>query len=112
MVTLAIVVFAITALGGVYLASRHFTQKPLPGNIAIVHGAAGATGLVVLGIAALTQDLSNTALTAFAIFAVTALGGFYLVSFHLRGVRHPSPVVVAHGAIAVIAFVTLFTTLF
>lgn len=112
MIALAVIVFAITALGGLFLARQHFINQPLPANIAIVHGAAGAIGIVVLAIAAISQDVDTAAIVALILFVVAALGGFYLVSFHLRGVRHPSPIILVHAAIAVIAFVTLLVTIF
>ena len=50
-----------------------------------------------------------TALVAWALglFVVAALGGFFLVSYHLRGQRLPSPVVVIHALVAVAAFLLL-----
>jgi disulfide bond formation protein DsbB len=112
MVTLALVIFGVTALGGLYLASRHFAHQPMPGPVALIHGVAGATALVILAFAVLARDPGRAAGIALAIFVVTALGGFYLVTFHLRAERHPSPMVIGHGALAVVAFVVLATTLF
>jgi hypothetical protein len=49
---------------------------------------------------------------AAALFLVSALGGFLLFSFRLRKVPLSSPVVLIHGGVAVVAFVTLLASLF
>jgi hypothetical protein len=79
----------------------------MPGSVAVVHGVAAATALVLLLIAVLANDLSGWATLALVLFVVAALGGFYLASLHLRGARHPTPLVLGHGLIAVVAFVAL-----
>ena len=106
----AAILFAAAALGGLYLVSRYLSGKALPGSVAVIHGAAAATALVLLALAVFTNDLGTAATVALVLFVVAALGGFYLVSFHLRGERHPSPAVFGHAAIAVVAFVTLLVS--
>ena len=108
---LAAVLFAAAALGGVFLAARHLGGQKLPGSVAVIHGAAAATALVLLAIAVLTNDLGSAAVVALVLFVVAALGGFYLVTFHLAGKRHPTPLVVGHGLIAVVAFLTLLVAI-
>lgn len=108
---LAAVIFAIAALGGVYLAVRHLRGQPLPGAVAVVHGVAAATALVLLLVAVLTSDLSGWATVALVLFVVAALGGFYLASLHLRGARHPTPLILGHGLIAVVAFLALLVAI-
>ena len=107
MEVVAVVIFALAALGGVFLAYRHLQGLPLPGSVALIHGAAAATALVLLAIAVLTDDLADAALIALFIFVVAALGGFYLASFHLREDRRPTALVLGHGLIAVVGFLTL-----
>lgn len=111
METLAAIIFAVAALGGAYLAYRHLQGKELPGAIAVIHGAAAATALVLLAIAVLANNVDDLATVALVIFVVAALGGFYLASFHLRDDRRPTPLVLGHGLIAVVAFVTLLVAL-
>jgi multisubunit Na+/H+ antiporter MnhF subunit len=103
--------FALAALGGVFLAIRHLRGQSLPGAVAIVHGAAAAIALVLLLIAVLTSNLSGLATVALVLFVVAALGGFYLASLHLRGERHPTPLILGHGLIAVVAFVALLAAI-
>lgn len=107
----AVVVFAVAALGGVYLASRHLQGRTLPGGVAVVHGAAAAAALVLLAIAVFTDELGGTGTAALVIFVVAALGGFYLASFHLREDRRPTPLVLGHGLIAVVGFLTLLVAI-
>lgn len=106
----AAVLFALAALGGAYLAFRHLKGLELPGSVAIIHGAAAAAALVLLLIAVLVNDLEITATVALIIFVVAALGGFYLASFHLRDDRRPTPLILGHGLIAVVAFLTLLVS--
>jgi hypothetical protein len=110
----AAIVFAVAALGGVTLATLHFRGRmPLPIPLALLHGLLAATGLVLLIAAALMQPgFGGLALAALVLFVIAALGGFYLFSFHLRGRALPSPVVLAHGGAAVVAFLLLLGFIF
>ena len=114
MLTWAAIVFAIAAVGGATLATLHFRGRtPPPMPLALLHGLLAASGLVLMIAAALTQPgLRGLALASLVIFAVAALGGFYLFSFHLRGKPLPSPVVLIHGSAAVVAFLLLLGFLF
>lgn len=103
----ALVIFAVAALGGVFLAYRHLQGLTLPVPVAVIHGVAAATALVLLAIAVLADDVNGLATTALIVFVVAALGGFYLASFHLRDDRRPTPLVIGHGLIAVVGFVML-----
>ena len=114
MLTWAAIVFAIAALGGVTLATLHFRGRtPPPMPLALLHGVLAASGLALMIGAALTQPgLRGLALASLVIFAVAALGGFYLFSFHVRGRALPSAVVLIHGGAAVVAFLMLLAFLF
>jgi hypothetical protein len=103
----AVVLFAIAALGGVFLASRRLQRKELPLGVALVHGAFAAAGLVALFLAIHAASGAGNAKLALGIFVVAALGGFLLFSFHLRKKELPIAVVAIHGAVAVAAFVIL-----
>jgi hypothetical protein len=107
METLALVLFAVAALGGLFLAVRHFRQLPLPLPVSLLHGALAAAGLIALIAAYLRGSSSGGVGAALALLVVAALGGFALFSFHLRGRRAPSAVVVIHALVAVSGFLTL-----
>lgn len=105
---LSLVLFAIAALAGLTMAIMHFrgTSPPRP-VLAALHGIFAASGLVVLLLALIKAGFGGRAGIAFGLLAVAALGGFGLLSFHLKGQRLPSALVVGHALLAVAGFVTL-----
>jgi hypothetical protein len=108
MLTYAVIVFAIGALGGLFLASYVLRGRLAPWAVSLLHAALGAIGLLLVIYAALTTGISHAALTALIILVIAALGGFYLASIHLRNQVAPKPVVFIHAGVAVIGFLTLF----
>lgn len=111
MLTIAAVLFALAALGGITLATLHFRQKALPTALAVGHGLLAAAGLVVVIVAVVQGSSGSLLLGSLGLFVIAALGGFALFSFHLRRLRLPTPVVLIHGLLAVIAFVLLLVTI-
>lgn len=111
MLTLAVVLFALAALGGLTLALMHRQGRDVPVPLALVHGVLAAAGLVVLAWAWLSQGLGGLATLALVLFVVAALGGFYLFAQHLQGRTLRLPIILIHGAVAVVAFVLLFVPL-
>lgn len=107
----AVVLFALAALGGVYLAARYFQGHDMPGGVAVIHGLPAVVGVLLL-LLAVFDDASDWATAALIAFLVAALGGVALASFHLRGIRHPAALVGAHGLIAVVGFVLLLLSVF
>ena len=107
----AAILFAIGALGGLYLATLSFQGKPLPAAVATLHGLCGATGLVLLIVGVLAGLGGGTARIALVILLAAALGGFYLVSFHIKKKQHPRAVIVIHALVAVCGFLTLLTAI-
>lgn len=109
MIMYAIIVFAIAALGGLFLAGHVLRDRLAPWAISLMHAGLGALGLILL-IAALVQGaVSQTVLIGFMILLAAALGGFFLVSFHLRKSLPPKAVVVVHAGIAVVGFLTILS---
>jgi hypothetical protein len=104
--------FALGALGGLFLAFRSFSGQSLPVPVAALHGLVGAAGLVLLLAAVVLSNASSTARIALVILVVAALGGFYLLSFHVRQQRHPRAVIVIHALVAVTGFLTLLAAIF
>ncbi len=107
MLTYAVIVFAIGALGGLALASYVLRGRLAPWALSLLHAALGAVGLLLVIYAALTTGISRAAVTALVILAIAALGGFYLASVHLRGEVAKKPFVFIHVGVAVIGFLTL-----
>jgi len=109
MITYAVIVFAIAALGGLFLATHVLRGRFAPWAISLLHAGLGALGLVLL-IVALAQGVASQAvLIGFVILLVAALGGFFLASFHLRKSLPPKAVVVIHAGVAVVGFLTVLS---
>jgi hypothetical protein len=108
MLTYALIIFAIGALGGITLAGGYVLRGRLaPWPLSLLHAALGAIGLLLVIYVALTAGISGAALVALVLLVIAALGGFYLASIHLRGVVAPQPAVFIHAGVAVIGFLTL-----
>ncbi len=113
MLIVAAVLFALAAVGGLAMAFIHFKHdRNPPGALAAVHGVAAATALVILLWAVVQTGAGGAVAWALGLFVAAALGGFFLVSFHVRKQRLPSPVVVIHALVAVAAFLLLLGGIF
>ena len=105
MLNLAIVLFAAAAVFGAIMAIMHFRGATPPrALLAILHGLAAASGLVVFLLAVLKTGVRGAAGVSLLLFLIAALGGFFLLSYHLRGRALPSAVVVVHAVVAVCGF--------
>ena len=111
MLTYAIVLFAIGALGGLVLASSVLRGKFAPWALSLAHALLGAAGLIVLIIMVLQGSTGSRLVAALALLVVAALGGFFLASFHMRRKIPAKGLVVGHAGIAVIGFLTLLSLL-
>jgi hypothetical protein len=110
MLLASLVLFAIAAVGGATLAVMRLTNRPLPLALALGHGAIAATGLVVLIAAVVGAAAVGTMLAAaLVLFVIAAIGGFTLLSFHLRKKSLPIPLMLLHGGVAVVAFLVLLS---
>ena len=105
MLQIIIVVFVFAALAGGYLASRVFRDELPPWGATAVHGLLGAAGLVMLLIGVVRQGIPAT--TPLILMLIAAVGGFVLVSFHLRGKLPPKALVVVHALVAAAGLVGL-----
>lgn len=109
MLTYALVVFAIAAVGGMLLASHVLRGKLAPWALSIGHALLGATGLVMLVYIVLQGTVAGRVTAALGLLVVAALGGFYPASLHLRGRIAPKAVVFIHAGVAVTGFLTLLS---
>jgi hypothetical protein len=107
MVTYAVIVFAVAALGGLYLAAHVLRDRFAPWAVSLLHAGLGALGLVLLIAALLQGGASQTVVAGFVILLIAALGGFFLASFHLRRKLPPKAVVAVHAGVAVVGFLTI-----
>ena len=109
MLTYALSIFAIAAVGGLVLASSVLRGKLAPWAISILHALLGASGLVLLILVVLQGTTPARISAALGLLVVAALGGFYLASLHLRGTVAPKAVVFVHAGVAVVGFLTLLS---
>lgn len=112
MISTAIIILAITAVGGVLLAAKVLSGKQAPWFLSIIHALLGATGLILLSMAAIDSDWPGRLSASLALLVIAALGGFYLASFHLRGNVSPKGIVLIHAGVAVAGFLSLLTVYF
>jgi FtsH-binding integral membrane protein len=114
MLKLAVLIFAIGAVGGLVLASSVLRGRLASWALSLLHAALGATGLVLTGIVVLrgSADVASIVPIALLILVVAALAGFFLASFHVRKVSPPTPAVLAHAGVAVIGFLLLLAGVF
>lgn len=112
MPTIALVLFALAALGGLFLAVRHAQDQALPLPVSLLHGLFAATGLVLLAVVYFRGGASDLLALALLILVVTALGGFFLVSSRFRAEPRPNAVVVIHALAAVAGVATLAIAIF
>ena len=109
MLTYALIVFAIAALGGLLLAASVLRGRLAPWALSIGHALLGATGLILLVLAVLRGAPGTRAMAALAILVVAALGGFYLASLHAKKAIAPKFVVLLHAGLAVTGFLVLLS---
>ncbi len=109
MLTYALLIFAIAAVGGLLLAASVLRGKLAPWALSVVHAFLGATGLVLLVVVVLQGAAPGRVTAALGLLVVAALGGFYLASLHLRGKIAPRAVVLIHAGVAVVGFLTLLS---
>jgi len=109
MLKLAVLIFAIGAVGGLVMATRVLRNQLAPWALSLLHAALGATGLVLTAIVVLgkSQAVSSVVPIALLVLVVAALGGFFLASFHARRQLPTRGVVFTHAGLAVVGFLLL-----
>ncbi len=113
MFQLSVLLIAVAALFGLYMAVQHFKGRTPPkAGIAILHGLLAVSGVIVLLLGVWEIGFGTAHTWALVLFGVAALGGLYLVSHHMRQRPLPNGVILIHGLVAVIAFLVLLTAVF
>jgi len=109
MLNIAVLVFAIGAVGGLIMALRVLRGQMAPWALSLLHAALGAAGLVLTAIVVLGKvpGIAGIVPVALLILVVAALGGFYLASIHARRQLPARGVVFAHAGLAVFGFLCL-----
>ena len=109
MLTYAVIVFAVAALGGLVLAAHVLRGRLAPWALSLLHALLGATGLVLLLLGVMGGSGAGRAVAALGLLVVAALGGFYLASLHARKAIAPKAVVFVHAGVAVAGFLVLLS---
>lgn len=111
MLYVSVVLFLYAALSGLIMVVGIFRGVKPWALLALAHGLFAATALVLALLVAIATGVAAIEYGV-AILVLTALGGFLLLSFHLRGKPHPWVVVVLHalpavGGVGVLVFALL-----
>jgi hypothetical protein len=113
MLSSAVMVFSVAAVGGLILALHVLRDRFAPWLLSMLHALLGATGLVLVLLAVVGDEGSSSLLLGSLLtLVVAALGGFFLVSFHVRKRLPPKAVVVLHALLAIVGFGLLVTASF
>ena len=105
----AVVLLAISAVGGLTMAGIRFGGKPRPPTwLAMLHGFLSAAAVTLLAYAAFTVGIPMYAQWALILFVLAALGGVFMnLNYHWKLLPLPKWLVLVHAAIAVTGFVLL-----
>jgi hypothetical protein len=109
---LAVILLGATALGGLFTISLRFRGGNPPLLIAGVHGLIGASGLIALAVAVLSQGAHGLPLVSLIVLVAAALLGFFVVSFHLRGRLIPLGFALFHAFLAILGYTLLLAHFF
>ena len=108
----SLVLFTVTALGGVVMAFVRLGRNVNPPSwLAMVHGLLAAAGLTLLLYGYFTVGLPTLACWALLLFLVAAAGGTLLnLGYQLKATLLPKSIVFVHAGVAVVAYVLLLMT--
>ena len=101
MLTASIVLFLYAALGGLVMVVGIFRGAKPWVPLALGHGVLAVMALVLALLVAIATGVAAIVKYGVAVLILAALGGFFLLSFRLRGKPHPRVVVVLHALLAV-----------
>jgi glucose uptake protein GlcU len=109
----AVLLIALGAVLGLYMAVQHFKGRTPPkAGVAILHGLLAVSGVIVLLLGVWEIGFGTAHTWALLLFGVAALGGLFLVSHHMRQRPLPNGVIVIHGLVAAIALLVLLTAVY
>ena len=108
----AIIVFLIAAAGGSLMAYQILNGKLASWAVSLIHLALGAAGLVLVLLAVMAGEGGFLGQLTFAILLLTALGGFWLASIHLRKRVATSGLVILHACLGITGVLMLVGTAF
>jgi len=109
MLRTAIVLLAITALGGLLMAGMRFSGRPHPPSwLAMVHGLLAGSGLTLILYAGLTSGMPGGGWGGLVLLLLAVVGGLVLnLRYHWLNRELPMGLMLGHAALAVLGFVVL-----
>lgn len=107
MLSLAIVVFLLTSLGGLVLARSIWRGKAASLPQSIAHALIGVVGLLVLAVAVVTEERQGALFMSIPLMVAATVTGFLLLVYPMRGALAPKRAVVVHGCLAVVGLALL-----
>ena len=110
----AVLLFLVTAAGGLVMAGiRLFRKHNPPAWLSMVHGLLAAAALTLVAYAALTAGIPSPAGWALALFLVVAAAGAAMnLLWQWKQRPLPVPLMLTHAAFAVVALVLLVVAAF
>ena len=107
MLTTAVILFGAAAVLGLVLASSHIKGKIPPLALSLLHGLLAASGLVIVILAGMNAVAAGIGLYSLIFFLIAAVGGFVLITMHLRRRALPPGLIIVHALMAVVGFALL-----
>ncbi len=98
---------AVTAIGGILLGSFAIRGREVPVYFSLIHGVLGVSGLSVLAIILLQAQRMSLGWLSLALFVLTVMIGFGLLSYSIRKKNHPRNLVFGHGTAALAGYLVL-----
>lgn len=99
MLTASVVLLMYAALSGLVMAVAIFKGAKCWMPLALGHGFLAVTALVLALLESIATGVAAIQYGV-AVLLLAAVGGFFLLSYHLRGKSHPWVVVVLHALLA------------
>lgn len=106
MLLLAISLFVIAALFGLYVLIHILKDRPTPKPVVFIHGGIAATALLIVAYASYLNP-SYWLVTSLIVFLVAATGGLFMFGIDMSRRPIPKAVAIIHPLIAVIGLLIL-----
>ncbi len=100
MLTASVILLMYAALSGLIMAVAIFKGVRRWGPLALGHGVLAATALVLALLVSIATGVPAVKYGV-AVLVLAALGGLFLLSYHLRGKPHPWVAVALHALLAI-----------
>lgn len=101
MLSYAIILFSVAAVGGLYMAYRVLNGELAPWLLSLLHAALGGTGLVLTAMAVMAGAGGPVIgpMTLITLL-IAALGGFWLAGIHMKKRVAGMGLVITHASVA------------